>query len=173
MKEATHRRPNLYQMFLEHGGPGFWIRRVTWTHVCGRVVRVGAFRGEAPYFGNPVVLADLYKLEGGIKDVMVPLSSPGGSTWERIERPDWAAKSYMEPLSFRLYDEALSHWERKQAWDRHQRAIVEKVWLEVPFEQKAEARAIGAHWSPEDRKWWLPAMNEAAIENARAKGFID
>ena len=38
-----------------------------------------------------------------------------------------------------------------------QRAEGPKVWLQVPFAQKDEAKALGAWWNPEVKKWYVPS----------------
>jgi hypothetical protein len=53
---------NVFEMYVAHGGPGFWVRRITWGDTCARVVRVGRLTKPGPYFGNPSVLVDVYSL---------------------------------------------------------------------------------------------------------------
>lgn len=51
------------QMYVANNEqPGFWIRRTTWGNTCAQVTSVGPFTGLPPYYGNPVVLADIYEL---------------------------------------------------------------------------------------------------------------
>lgn len=58
---------NVFEMFIENGGPGFWAHRITWGGTCARVIRVGEMTKPAPYFGNPSVLIDVYSLSGNLK----------------------------------------------------------------------------------------------------------
>lgn len=86
---------NIFKMYVANGEqPGFWIRRTTWENTCAQVTSIGPFTGPAPYFGNPIVLADVYDLETGKlrdKDVKIPV--PGTyKTWRRIDAPIWACK---------------------------------------------------------------------------------
>ena len=37
---TTSKDENIFQMYVAHGGPGFWVRRITWGDTCARVVRV-------------------------------------------------------------------------------------------------------------------------------------
>ncbi len=48
----------------------------------------------------------------------------------------------------------------------------EKLWLDCPYEKRQSAKNLGARWSPEERKWWLPTDDVAAIEKARRLGFV-
>jgi hypothetical protein len=48
----------------------------------------------------------------------------------------------------------------------------ERLWLDCPYEKIQSAKSLGARWSTEERKWWLPADNVAAIEEARKLGFV-
>ena len=163
---------NVFQMFVAHGGAGFWVRRTTWENTCARVVRVGAITGPAPYFGNPSVLMDVYTLDGRIKDLATQLPVPGTyKTWRMIDAPDWAATTNMRSLDDPLLDEVLSRLDNKRHKNVPKRQV-EKVLLAVPFERKDEAKKIGARWSPTDKAWWLPADDEAVIAKAAELGFI-
>ena len=163
---------NVFQMFVAHGGAGFWVRRTTWGNTCARVVRVGELTGPAPYFGNPSVLMDVYTLDGQIKDHGAQLSVPGTyKTWRLIDAPEWTATTNLRALDDPLLDEALSRLDKK----RHKngpKSQVQKFLLTVPFERKEEAKKIGARWSPTDKAWWLPASDDGAITKARALGFV-
>jgi hypothetical protein len=44
---------------------GFWLRRITWGTTCAQVVHVGELSEKPPYYGNPVVRADIYDLWSG------------------------------------------------------------------------------------------------------------
>lgn len=164
---------NVFQMFIAHGGPGFWVRRTTWGTTCARVVRVGAMTGPAPYFGNPSVLMDVYTLGGQIKDEAAQLPVPGTyKTWRKIEAPAWTATAKLRPLDDPILDVALARLDQK----RHKsgaKGEVEKVWLIVPFARKDEAKNLGARWSPIDKAWWLPAGHETALAKARKLGFVE
>ena len=71
---------------------GFWLRRATWGNTCAKVTSVGELTGRAPYYGNPVVLAEIYDLEtGALKDAQARIPVPGTyKTWRQIAAPQWA-----------------------------------------------------------------------------------
>lgn len=84
---------NVFQMFVANGHrAGFWIRRTTWGNTCAQVVSVGELTGPAPYFGNPVVLADIFDATTGErKEAGARIPVPGTyKTWRQIEPPAWA-----------------------------------------------------------------------------------
>src|SRR4051812_39182176 len=53
---------NIYQMWFESEGAknGLWITRTTWSSIAAHIVSVGEPKGPPPYYGNPVVLADIF-----------------------------------------------------------------------------------------------------------------
>lgn len=62
----------------------FWIMRDTWGNTIAKVVHIdGAEQGKPipgrpPYYGNPAVYADFYKIESGEKvGENQPVSCPG------------------------------------------------------------------------------------------------
>lgn len=84
---------NVFQMYVENDEqPGFWLRRTTWGNTCARVTSVDEFRGPPRYYGNPVVLADIYDLQTGeLKEREARIPVPGTyKTWRRIDPPIWA-----------------------------------------------------------------------------------
>lgn len=84
---------NVFQMFVANGErPGFWLRRMTWGNTCAQVTSVGPFTGPAPYYGNPVVIADIYDLRTGeLKESGAKVAVPGTyKTWRQIDSPSWA-----------------------------------------------------------------------------------
>jgi len=86
---------NVFEMYAaNHEQVGFWIRRTTWANTCAQVMSIGPFKGPAPYFGNPSVLADVYDLRTGeLKDKDARIAVPGTyKTWRRIDPPSWARK---------------------------------------------------------------------------------
>ena len=90
---------NVYQMIVENGGPGFWVRRITWGPTIARVVGVGEFTGKAPYYGNPVVLMDVYSTECELKSGLAEISTPGSyKTWRLIEVENWPEDIPLRPL---------------------------------------------------------------------------
>lgn len=106
---------NVFQMFVAHGGAGFWVRRTTWAGTCARVVRVGPMTGPGPYFGNPSVLMDVYTLTGQLKEEAAQLSVPGTyKTWRQIEPPAWAKLAELRPLDDPSLDAALVRIDKKR-----------------------------------------------------------
>jgi len=85
---------NVFQMYVANKErPGFWLRRTTWGNTCAQVVSVDDLNGPPPYYGNPVVLADIYDLVSGeLKERGARLPVPGTyKTWRQIDPPPWAA----------------------------------------------------------------------------------
>lgn len=83
---------NVFQMFVANGErPGFWLRRTTWGNTCAQVTSVGPFKGPSPYYGNPVVTADIYDLlTGELKERGARVAVPGTyKTWRQIDPPSW------------------------------------------------------------------------------------
>ncbi|MBK1667315.1 hypothetical protein CKO28_04610 [Rhodovibrio sodomensis] len=165
---------NIYEMAVEHGGPGFWIHRTSWGKTCARVVAVGDLTGRPPYYGNPPVLMDVYSLEGELKDAMAPVPVPGTyKSWRQIQPPDWADRISLRPLDDPEIDAELKrHDTRKQPRGKASAMPPAPIWLNVPFERKDEAKQIGARWSRKDRCWWLPEDKTEALQKARDLGFL-
>ncbi|MCP2257566.1 hypothetical protein LX15_001251 [Streptoalloteichus tenebrarius] len=42
--------------------------------------------------------------------------------------------------------------------------MTERIWLDVPFPEKDEAKAAGARWDPAARRWYAPRSGIAALE---------
>lgn len=83
---------NVFQMYVANGGKvGLWLRRTTWGNTCAQVTSVGEFKGPPPYYGNPVVLADIYDLTTGeLKQEGARIPVPGTfKTWRQIDPPTW------------------------------------------------------------------------------------
>src|SRR5215831_6639908 len=38
-----------------------------------------------------------------------------------------------------------------------------RLWLDVPFAEKDEAKALGARWDPKARSWYAPPDRSAAV----------
>ncbi|MEU6973590.1 DUF5710 domain-containing protein [Kitasatospora aureofaciens] len=49
---------------------------------------------------------------------------------------------------------------------------VERIWLDVPFAEKDEAKAAGARWDPTVRRWYAPRPGVAALERWAAGADI-
>lgn len=84
---------NIYQMFNRNGGAGFFVKRDSWGHprtlarvlsVAGKTV--GSIDGVPPYFGNPVVIADV-AYQGKVQ--RDKLTCPGTYAYREVPRPDW------------------------------------------------------------------------------------
>jgi hypothetical protein len=88
---------NIYEMYIDNGnGAGFWVKRNSWGNTCALVNMVGgrgsgALPGDAPYFLNVAVHADVFELATGRpKECNILLSGPGTFAYERIEAPQWS-----------------------------------------------------------------------------------
>lgn len=162
---------NVFQMFVAHGGAGFWVRRTTWGNSCARVVRVGALNGPPPYYGNPSVIMDVYGLDGTLKDAGAQLPVPGTyKTWRQIDAPDWAKSELLRPLDDPMLDQVLSKLDRKRS--KPPKPEVARIVLAVPFERKDKAKAIGAKWDPTARTWWIRADDVDARSKAISLDFL-
>ena len=172
---TTSKDENIFQMYVAHGGPGFWVRRITWGDTCARVVRVGKITKPGPYFGNPSVLMDVYSLGGQLKEEAAPLRVAGTyKTWRKIEPPDWAGSANLRPLDDPKLDAALAQLDRKRNKAPGMVYANDKirVRLNVTYEQKDVAKNLGARWDLAEKFWWLPADNHAAISRAKELGFL-
>lgn len=166
-------QPNVFQMFVQHGGPGFWVRRTTWGSTCARVVRVGALTGPPPYYGNPSVIMDVYTLDGTLKEAAAQMPVPGTyKTWRQIDEPTWATLAKLRGLDDPALDEALIKLDRRRG-KSGRKGSVERKQLIVPYERKDEAKAIGAKWDPGARSWWIAADDTDAIAKAATLGFFE
>jgi hypothetical protein len=77
----------------------------------------------------------------------------------------------LRPLDDPALDAALSSLDKKRHKSTSQLQVA-KIWLTVSYDQKEEAKKIGARWSSADRSWWLPADSADAIDQARLLGFL-
>lgn len=46
------------------------------------------------------------------------------------------------------------------------------IWLNVPFEREDQAKALGAWWSPEKKKWFIPLYRKIAPQPFIEAGFL-
>jgi hypothetical protein len=91
---------NVFEMLVNAGGPGFWIRRTTWENTVAWVVGAGAITAAHPYYGNPSVLMDVYGDDGVLKDALAAVPVPGTyKTWRLVDPPDWAASADLRPVN--------------------------------------------------------------------------
>jgi hypothetical protein len=85
---------NVYQM-IESGAfdepSGLWVQRNSWGNTVARVTSFDAFKGPAPYFGNPTVYVDLFYLRGVRFKKNEVLSCPGTQGYTLIPAPSWWA----------------------------------------------------------------------------------
>ena len=138
---------NVFEMYVAHGGPGFWVRRITWGDTCARVVRVGKLTKSGPYFGNPSVLVDVYSLDGQLKDQAAHLPVPGTyKTWRKIEPPDWAGRRICVLWTTRNWTplwrgsiESVTNLMRR----RSPPTEPERIRLNVTYQQKDAAKKLG------------------------------
>lgn len=158
-------QPNIFQMYVAHDGPGFWLRRTTWESTCARVVGIGELTGPAPYYGNPPVLADVYSLDGRLKEELASLPVPGTfKTWRQIEPPRWASHAILRSLDDTIVAAALVRHDRRKGGSADDQAM--RVELGVPYTRRTEAKAIGARWDPARKVWWIASTNKEALAKA-------
>lgn len=173
MNDTDDDHPNVFEMFVANGGPGFWVQRTTWGATCARVVCIGPFTGPPPYFGNPSVLMDVYSLGGALKEAGVQLPVPGTfKTWRQIDAPNWALPDKLRPLDDPALDDAISRLDKR----RHKlglKLVADRTTLAVPFARKNEAKAIGAKWDASARTWWISADDAGARAKAIHQGFLN
>ena len=50
------------------------------------------------------------------------------------------------------------------AEQKRQEQQAHRVYLEVSFAKKDEAKRLGARWNPEARRWWCAPSNKQAIK---------
>jgi len=172
MNGQTFSELNVYQMAERHGGSGFWITRTTWRNTVAHVVGIGEITGPPPYFGNPVVVMDVYATNGNIREELVRLETAGTyKTWRYIDIPDWAQAEQWRPLDHPEIAAALAKFDRRRSRPKMQE-VEEKCFLTVPYERKDKAKAIGARWDPLQKKWWIRANDETAIKKATLLDFL-
>jgi len=70
-------QPNVYQMWFSSQTNGLWITRITLSDLCAHVSFVGEFKGNAPYYGNPEVRADIYSGAGQLEQRSSVVSALG------------------------------------------------------------------------------------------------
>ena len=163
---------NVFEMCVANGGPGFWVRRTTWEASCAHVVGVGQFTKPGPYFGNPPVVMDVYNLKGELKDELTKMSVPGTyKTWRKIDPPTWAEIAKLRSLTDPAIEAAVKRYDRRTTalGLEHDAG---RVFLSVSFARKEEAKRLGAHWSPLEKRWWVAVTNEDALLKAREAGFL-
>lgn len=142
---------NIYGMYIHHWKQvGFWVRRTTWGNTIAKITHVGELTGRAPYFGSPIVRADVFDLHTGeIKDKGFVIETAGTyKTWRWVQPPEWSGEPPFDPKAGRLI-------------------------LNVPFEMNKTASRIGARWSDLLQGWWIPVDDEKKVKKAREHGFFD
>lgn len=90
---------NVFQMYVENGNrAGFWIRRNSWGNTAAFVLSVqgkreGDLEGVPPYYGDPLVVADVYDLHRPLlKELHSVVRCPGTYTYQRFAGPSWAKR---------------------------------------------------------------------------------
>ncbi|MGS1018110.1 DUF5710 domain-containing protein [Allosphingosinicella humi] len=165
-------KPNIYQMWEAHGGPGFWITRATWgKDMAARVVGVGEPNGPPPFYGTPPVVMDVYK-GGRLKDGLEQHTTPGTyKTWRLLDAPVWATPDKLRDLDDPAIKAAIAQFDRRGK-TRETKHSGSKIDLVVPFARKDEAKRIGARWDAEAKRWWIAADDEKARAKAAKLGFL-
>lgn len=141
---------NIYEMYVFHWKkPGFWVRRTTWGKTIAKITDVGPLSGRAPYYGNPVVKADVFDIHTGQRTDTDFIIDTAGThkTWCWVQPPDWSGEEPFDPKAGR-------------------------VLINVPFEKNKVASRMGARWSDILDSWWIPE-DEKLIGKARDEGFFE
>ncbi len=83
---------NIYQMYVQNGQQvPFWLTRITWGGTIAKVIHVGDFKGSAPYYGNPDVIAEFYDVSTGhLKNTDFITTAGTYKTWRLAQAPVWA-----------------------------------------------------------------------------------
>jgi Domain of unknown function (DUF5710) len=61
----------------------------------------------------------------------------------------WAVKKTAAPSSVQVEGAPIPRQGKKTEWPG-------RVYLNVPYEEKDEAKALGARWSPDNKRWYVP-----------------
>lgn len=132
---------------------------------------MGTIAGAPPYFGNPPVVADIYSLDGRLREELARLPVPGTfKTWREIEEPSWASAMQLRSLDDPSVAAALLRHDRRRPRAADDEA--ERVPINVPFARKDEAKKLGARWDATRKVWWIAADNLDALAKAAARGFL-
>jgi Domain of unknown function (DUF5710) len=171
MNDSDFSQHNVYQMAEINGGPGFWVTRTTWGHTIARVVGIGTITGPGPYFGSPPVLMDVYSNDGKRRDGLERLSTAGTyKTWRLIDPPAWAETTILRSLEDPEIAQSLTKCDRRRVRNSDVEDV-DRLFLNVPFEQKDKAKALGAKWDAASKKWWIKNGDEIGIAKAQSLGF--
>lgn len=132
---------------------------------------MGEPSGPPPYFGNPPVLADIYTLDGKLKEELARLSVAGTyKTWRQIDPPAWAAHAILRSSGDTAVAINLARHDRRKIASNADQAT--RVELRVPYARKDEAKAIGARWDATKKLWWIAAENKIALTKVIESGFL-
>ena len=115
---------------------------------------------------------DVYSKEGKPGDRLVRLSTAGTyKTWRLIDPPTWAESATLRSLDDPETAAALVKADRRRG-RKSATEGVDRLLLNVPFDLKDKAKALGATWDQSVKKWWIKAGEDQAIEKARKLGFL-
>jgi hypothetical protein len=80
---------NIYQMYVGLSKQvGFWVVHTAGGGFIARVTSIGPLVGPGPYYGNPVVRAEMFRVKTGeIVNLDVELPNPGMSSHWRLSNP--------------------------------------------------------------------------------------
>jgi hypothetical protein len=56
----------------------------------------------------------------------------------------------------------------KRGCDRQEVSVPDRIWLDVPFAEKNEAKALGARWDPAEKRWYAPKPGMADLRRWEA-----
>jgi len=82
---------NIYQMYVANGNrAGFYVQRDSWSTIYALVTTIdgcteGPLVGNPPYYGNPLVIMDVFYSSGALQSANQKLSCPGNYTYKLIQ----------------------------------------------------------------------------------------
>ena len=116
------------------------------------------------FAGDEAGRAHVFRLEDGAVRprpvyLEVPFAAKGeakqrGAGWDP-QRKRWYAPSELELAPFRP-------WLPASQAPRRGTAPGPPIWLQVPYEEKDQAKACGARWDRDAQRWWAPAEADPA-----------
>lgn len=192
---------NIYEMYVEHWKQaGFWVRKTTWGKTIAKVKQVGELSGRPPYYGNPEVVAVVFDLyTGEIKDEHFVIDTAGTyKTWRWVDPPIWSSDTPFDPKAGRIilnvpiaenrrasrlgarWSNLLGAWWIAETDETalakakslgFMKPVTPLLFFSVPYEQRLEAKKVGAKWESGMKLWSLPVTNFEAIATLRAAGF--
>lgn len=174
---------NLYSFIVKNGEPGFWARS-TRDNSFAYILGMAKISGPPPYYGSPPVIADVYCRMGELCEELVHLGRAGVfGEWKYKQRPNPDDVAFMRALDApEIFDKIgdlgyqphdFTKLAAKKRLAEAKPKLFSRLSLNVPFGRKEEAKAFGAQWSPDNKKWWIKSTNKEGIQEAQKLGFLE